>query len=86
MLWRMITGQANFFLMNVAVIFAPISLVMVCWTMAPFWISIIAYFINGERIIPLEVLSMIICFSMVVIITTQSKDMNGGDEETVVYD
>lgn len=73
MLWRCITGQLNFFFMLVAVIYAPISLVMVCWTTAPFWISLIACGLNGEPIIPLEVLSMLVCFSMVILITTQAK-------------
>ena len=71
---RTILGQVTFLLVNIASPMAPISLIMVCWTTSPFWTSIVARFMLSESIVPLEIVSMIICFSAVVLIALQRKD------------
>lgn len=52
---------------------APISLVMVFRDTSPFWISIAAYLILHEPILFVEIIAMIICFSMVIVIAFQRK-------------
>ena len=84
LLARCIIGNLNFSLFTLAATFAPISLVIVCSCTAPFWISILANVVNGEPLIGLEIASMIVCFSAVIVIT-----MNVGKEEgdsTIVVD
>ena len=71
LLFRCITGQLNFGLINVAISMAPISLAMLCWTTSPFWVSIIGYFLNGEPVLLLEILSMLVCFACVIVIMMQ---------------
>ena len=70
----MITGQAEFLLLNLAVTMAPLALVMVIWQMNPFWISILASFLLMEPIIMIELVGMIFCFTAVVLITMRTKN------------
>ena len=67
-MWRILVGQTCFVLMNMAAPLAPVSLIMVCYTTSPFWTSIVARLILKERIVPLEIIAIIICFSMVVLL------------------
>ena len=68
LMWRILMGQTDFLLINMAAPLAPISLIMVCFTTSPFWTSILAFLVLNEPIVPLEIISIIICFSMVVLI------------------
>ena len=68
---RTLTGQANFVLLNIAAPLAPLALIMVFWQTAPFWVSVVAFFILRERIFPLEILGMVICFTGVIVIALQ---------------
>ena len=70
MIWRCITGQVNFFLLNLAVPLAPLSLIMIFWQTSPFWVTIVAYFFLKEPIIAIELISMFICFTAVIVIAT----------------
>ena len=51
---------------------------MVLWQTSPFWITIVAWFMLKEPIIPLELVCMVICFSAVALIAWQSG--NNDDE------
>ena len=68
MVLRCLSGQGNFVLLNMAAPLAPISLIMVMWQTSPFWISIVAFCMLSEPIIPLEVVAMMICFGAVITI------------------
>ena len=81
LIWRIITGQADFFLLNLAVTKAPLSLIMVFWQTSPFWISIIAFLFLKEPIVAIELVSMLICFGAVVVISLQQKDSGSSDGE-----
>ena len=70
--FRCLTGHLYFILMNMATPLAPISLVMVITQTSPFWISLIACFMLGEPIIALEIISMIVCFTAVIVIASNS--------------
>ena len=65
---RILTGQANFLLLSLAAPLAPLALIMVFWQTSPFWITIVAYCWLSEPVIPLELVSMILCFTAVVVI------------------
>ena len=71
LLWRCLTGQANFVLLSLAAPLAPLALIMVFWQTNPFWISLIACCLLGERIVPLELVSIFLCFAAVIVIATQ---------------
>ena len=71
--FRCLAGQLGFAFINLSVMFAPISLQMVTNSTSSFWISVIAFFLHGEPIYQLEIISMAICFAMVVVITIQAK-------------
>ena len=71
--FRMVCGQLNFMMLMLAAPLAPLSLIMVCYLTSPFWVSIIAFFALGERIIVAEVFAILICFSAVVVIALQQK-------------
>ena len=47
--------------------------------MRTFWVSILAYFSLGEKIIPIELVAMAICFAGMVTITLSGK--NQTDDE-----
>ena len=51
---------------------------MIFFQTSPFWVTIVAYFFLKEPIIAIELISMFICFSAVIVIATQSKT----DDET----
>ena len=68
--------------MNIASPLAPISLIMVCVTTSPFWTSIIAHFMLREIMVPLEIVSMLICFGMVVVIAMQRRKEEVDDSES----
>lgn len=80
MLTRCITGQGNFVLLMCAVPLAPLALIMIFWQTSPFWISIVAFFLLKEPIIPLELISMMVCFGAVVLIACQQAKEESGDE------
>lgn len=65
---RMFFGQANFVLMTLAAPLAPISLIMVIWQTNPFWISLFAFCLFGEKIMCVEIIGIVICFSAVAVI------------------
>ena len=68
---RILVGQTVFFLLRDAAPMIPISLVMVCYTLSPFWTLIVARLMLDEIIVPLEIIASIVCFSMVVILAWQ---------------
>ena len=73
LLFRSIGGHLNFFLMSIGVSMLPMSLAIVCFMSSPFWVSIIARIWLKEKIILLEIIGMIICFSMVGAIAIDAK-------------
>ena len=70
---RTILGTANFMLSIWVLTMVPLSIVIILTNLAPFWTSVLGYYINKEPIIKYEYLAMAICFTCVVAITL-SKD------------
>ena len=59
--------------MNLGVAMAPVSIVVVCRSTSPFWISIFARITLKEPIMCTEIIGMVICFAMVVAIALSAK-------------
>ena len=51
----------------------PLSLNMLLRQTAPFWVSLIAFLLHGEKIVPLEIIAMIICFLAIFVISLEAK-------------
>ena len=53
---------------------APLTLLVVCAKLDSFFVLILAYLINREVIVPLEILGILICFGSVIVITMSQED------------
>ena len=74
---RSFFGVGNFALYIWSLNMIPLALATILFNLAPFWTSLLAYFVNGEAIFPVEYAAMAICFSLVVCMTLiggQEKD------------
>ena len=69
LLWRNITGQLVFLLLNLTLILLPLTFTMIIFQTGTFWTSILAFFCFKETILPFEIVSMVICFAGMVTIT-----------------
>ena len=70
----------TFFLFNFCLKLVPLTLQTVLFQTGTFWISILACACFAEPIIPLELLSMLICFGAMVTITVSSTASGETDE------
>ena len=67
--WRCLTGQVCFFLFNFCLQLVPLTLQLIVFQTGTFWTSILAYCVFSEQMIPLEIVSMLVCFAGMVTIT-----------------
>ncbi len=67
-IYRGLTGQLCFFLFLISVSLLPLSLHMIIYQTSPFWTSILAYWLNGEKVQMVEYFAMALCFTGVVAI------------------
>ena len=67
--------------MNVAMTMLPISTAMILFQMNPFFIAILACVMLRERIRPIEIIGMIICFCGVVIISLSKAEEVDSEKE-----
>ena len=68
-LLRSILGTSCFVTFTWAIGLAPLTLVIVLFNTAPFWGSLLGYWINNEPIIKIEYVAMFICFAGILGIT-----------------
>ena len=60
----------------------PLTFQMIIFQTGTFWISIIAFFAFNEKIIPVEIIAMLICFAgMVTVTVTGSRNANASEPE-----
>lgn len=69
MLSRALLGQLCFASFQFCLLLLPLSLQMILFQTSPFWAGILGWFINGEKIMRLDYIGMIICFGGVLAIT-----------------
>ena len=65
LLIRAITGQAVFYAYFYAVSMAPLTLITTIARTDAFWILLLGLLINKERIICIEALGIVVCFSAI---------------------
>jgi drug/metabolite transporter (DMT)-like permease len=58
----------------------PLTWMTIMFNLTPFWISILGFFINHERVSLLEILAMILCLILIVALTLTQKE-DGNDEK-----
>ena len=81
--WRCLLGGLTFFLFNLSLLFVPVYLTTIIFQSSCFWISILGYFVNNEKMLSAEVLSLLICFSCMAIMVTQGATEPVEDGELV---
>ena len=65
---RNFLGNTGFCLWNINVTLVPISTLMIIFNTNPFWVSIMGYFFNKEKIASFEFFGMVICFAGIIVI------------------
>ena len=76
----------TFFLFNFCLNLVPLTMQTVLFQTGTFWISILACVCFAEPIFPLELLSMLICFAAMVIITVSDTANSIEDDEGITQD
>ena len=71
---RIVLGQLNFALYNVALPLLPLGVLTIIHKTSPFWSSIMGYFILREKVLPIEIVGIIICFGAFIALTLSDKD------------
>jgi drug/metabolite transporter (DMT)-like permease len=79
-----LTGQADFFLNHLAILFIPLFLETIILQTSCFWISILGLLINGERMIPQELIGMFICFLCLIMIASKGSE-DTQDLDSLMY-
>lgn len=66
-------GQFCFMIFMTSVSLLPLSLHMIIYQTSPFWTSILAFLLNGERIQAFEYVAMVLCFCGVIAIALSKQ-------------
>ena len=66
---RILLGQANFALLNVALTLLPLGILTIIHKTSPFWSSIMGYFLLSEKVLPIEIVGMMVCFGAFIALT-----------------
>jgi len=74
LLIRMAGGQTVFLTTNIAAAYAPLSIAIVCRQTTTFWASLTAYLVLGEKMLPLEIVGMVLCFAAVIVLAMQQRN------------
>ena len=63
--------------------FAPIALVTIIETFSPFLITALAFFFLGEKVIPLEIMAMVIVCVSVIFMGLETFNMQESEGEII---
>lgn len=69
--------------------YAPVSVDFVIFNTNPFWIAILAYMLNGEKMLRVEVIGVILCFLGICVLsfssvtTVDSTQLDGEGSEVI---
>lgn len=89
LVWRCILGQFVFVVFNFCLKLVPLTFQMIIFQTSTFWISILAYCFLSETMLPLEIISMIISFAAMVVITvtgaSNASEIESNPSEEVNY-
>lgn len=67
-------GYVITLLINMCLTMIPFSLIVIIFQTAPFWTSILSFYVNGEKIMFNEMVGMGLCFMAIILITTSETD------------
>ena len=67
--WRSFSGMLTFFTFNFSLSLMPLTFQIIIFQTGTFWISIISYLAFGEKIAPVEIIAMVICFANMVTVS-----------------
>ena len=67
--WRCLSGMLTFCLFNFSLSLMPLTFQIIIFQTGTFWISIIAHFAFNEKIAPVEIIAMVICFANMVTVS-----------------
>ena len=81
---RIFTGQAAFFIYYCALSMTPLTIITVVTKLDAFFVFMLAYIINGERIVLLEIMGMFICFGTIFAISKSESEKNVAGEDITV--
>ena len=76
---RSVSGQITFALFNLAITLLPMATAVILMQMNPFWTAILASILLGERIRPIEIIGIFVCFCGVVMIATSKEQAEPND-------
>ena len=81
MIIRSIAGHATFLVFNLSFLFGSVSFNMIVFQLNPFFISIFAYFVNGEIVKRFEIIGIVLCFTGICILglSTMTKKIDNPD-------
>lgn len=74
LIYRVIFGISQFFLMIYSLSLLPVMLHMIVSQTAPFWVSVLDFAINKERLTLIEGVAMALCLSGVAMIALSKND------------
>ena len=77
---RSFFGVGTFILYTWSLENIPIALASILFNLAPFWTSILAFFLNDEKIFAVEYFAMGICFSLIICLTVINPEANASEE------
>jgi drug/metabolite transporter (DMT)-like permease len=74
MFLRMLSAQVGFFLNNICLTLIPFTLLVIIFQTSPFWVTILAYYVNGEQFKVYECIGIVLCFIAVIMLTVEVAD------------
>jgi len=78
---RVTAGQLTFGIVVYCMSIMPIGTAMIIFQINPFWVSVLACLLLKERIRPIEILGMLICFGGVIMIAFAKQERMEAKEE-----
>ena len=80
--FRANTAVGSFLLYTYSLTILPLGMVVIFLNLAPFWTTLLAHFINGEKVSYIEISAMVICFTCILGMTLQKDNSAEGETMT----
>ena len=78
---KIIAGQLAFFLYYAALYMAPLTILVICVKTDAFFVVILGYIVNREKITLMELIGIFVCFGAVAIISYSQSDAELNETE-----
>ena len=77
---RSLLGTSGFLGITITLMLIPLSLNAILFNLSPFWISILAWIVNKDKMSIVEIVAMVLCFLGVIGITFGGQDKDEQSE------